>query len=283
VDLLYRRDGGRQPQVLISDTGSYTDMVFGLLRLLGVSYRPELADLPDQKLWRINTAADYGMLDATARGRIDPTRVKRHWPDILRLVASVHSGAVSACDVMRMLQHGGNPTQLGHALAHLGRIFKTLHVLVRAADGVPPAAHPPRPGRPGDRPLQPPGTETVFDPFVGSGTTAVEAVYAGRRAIGVDIDPRWVELTATSAHPPPRRHRHRNDSARRRPPPGTGAAAPTRRRRPGPGHPADSAAPARLPSPQMGQHGPGPSAGDRPQAVGLQVDSAAAPRVPPSC
>ncbi len=28
-----------------------------------------------------------------------------------------------------MLQHGGNPTQLGEALAHYGRIFKTLHVL----------------------------------------------------------------------------------------------------------------------------------------------------------
>ncbi|WP_204009966.1 TRM11 family SAM-dependent methyltransferase [Virgisporangium aurantiacum] len=37
--------------------------------------------------------------------------------------------------------------------------------------------------------------QTVFDPFVGSGTTVVEAVHAGRRAIGVDIDPRWVELT----------------------------------------------------------------------------------------
>jgi hypothetical protein len=30
---------------------------------------------------------------------------------------------------MRILQRGGNPTQLGDALAHFGRIFKTLHVL----------------------------------------------------------------------------------------------------------------------------------------------------------
>jgi TnpA family transposase len=129
VDLFYRRDGGRRPEVLISDTGSYTDMVFGLLKLLGVSYRPELADLPDQKLRRIAPGADYGLLDATARGRIDLARVRRHWPDILRMVASVHSGEVSASDVMRMLQHGGTPTQLGQALAHFGRIFKTLHVL----------------------------------------------------------------------------------------------------------------------------------------------------------
>ena len=129
VDLLYRRDGRRRPEVFISDTGSYSDMVFGLLKLLGVAYRPELADLPDQKLWRFEVHADYGPLDIAARGKIDLSRIRRHWPDIPRIVGSVHDGAVAASDVMRMLQRGGNPTQLGLALAHFGRIFKTLHVL----------------------------------------------------------------------------------------------------------------------------------------------------------
>jgi Tn3 transposase DDE domain len=50
-------------------------------------------------------------------------------PDILRLVASIHTGAVNAYDAMRMLQHSGQPTQLGDALAHFGRIYKTQHVL----------------------------------------------------------------------------------------------------------------------------------------------------------
>jgi TnpA family transposase len=129
VDLMYRRDGGVRPEVFISDTGSYSDMVFGLLKLLGVDYRPELADLPDQKLWRTNPSANYGPLDLAARGRIDLSRVTRHWPDIVRVIASVHSGQIRASDAMRMLQRGGNPTQLGDALAHFGRIFKTLHVL----------------------------------------------------------------------------------------------------------------------------------------------------------
>jgi hypothetical protein len=31
--------------------------------------------------------------------------------------------------MMRMLQRDGNPTQLGEAIAHYGRIFKTLHIL----------------------------------------------------------------------------------------------------------------------------------------------------------
>ena len=129
IDLIYRQDGGTRPEVIISDTGSYSDMVFGLLGLLGFDYRPQLADLPDQKLWQIDHAADYGPLNTAARGKIDLTRVERHWPDILRIVGSIHTGAPSAHDVIGMLAHHGQPTQLGDALAHYDRIFKTQHVL----------------------------------------------------------------------------------------------------------------------------------------------------------
>jgi Tn3 transposase DDE domain len=38
IDVIFGLDGG--------DTGSYSDVVFGLLELLGISYRPALADLP---------------------------------------------------------------------------------------------------------------------------------------------------------------------------------------------------------------------------------------------
>jgi TnpA family transposase len=68
-------------------------------------------------------------VNTAARGAIDLAKVQRHWPDITRVVASVHAGEVSASDVMRILQRGGNPTQPGDALAHFGRIFKTMHVL----------------------------------------------------------------------------------------------------------------------------------------------------------
>jgi TnpA family transposase len=136
VDLLYSSHGGARPEVIITDTGSYSDVVFGLVTLLGFDYRPQLADLPDAKLWRINPAADYGRLDATARGRIDLDRISRHWSDILRVIVSVHTGAVSAYDVLRVISRGGNLTQLGEAIAHYGRIFKTLHVLSFVDDPV---------------------------------------------------------------------------------------------------------------------------------------------------
>jgi hypothetical protein len=47
-----------------------------------------------------------------------------------------------------------------------------------------------------DRYTQP--GQTVYAPFAGSGTIPVEAIHAGRRAIGTDINPRRVELTAAN-------------------------------------------------------------------------------------
>jgi TnpA family transposase len=134
IDLIYRQDGGHRPEVIVTDTGSYSDIVFGLMRLLGFDYRPALADPPIAKLWRIDPAAGYGPLNVAARGKIDLGRVRRHWPDLVRLVASIHTGAVSAHDVLRTLAAGAKPTQLGEAAAHYGRIFKTLHVLAYVDD-----------------------------------------------------------------------------------------------------------------------------------------------------
>jgi TnpA family transposase len=129
IDVLYAQDGGQRPDIVVTDAGSYSDLVFGLVHLFGTQYRPQLADLPDHKLWRIDQRADYGPLNTAARGKIDLSRIRRWWPDILRVTASIHTGTVRAYDVIRMLQRDGHPTPLGEAIAMYGRIFKSLHVL----------------------------------------------------------------------------------------------------------------------------------------------------------
>jgi len=81
IDLIYSQDAGARPEVIVTDTASYSDIAFGLITLLDFDYRPQLADLPDAKLWRIDQAANYGPLNKAARGKIDLARIKRHWPD----------------------------------------------------------------------------------------------------------------------------------------------------------------------------------------------------------
>ena len=84
IDVWFSQDGGQRPDIIVTDAGSYSDLVFGLVSLLGGEYRPALADIPDQKGWRISPSADYGPLSTFARGRIDLARVRaqlaRHPP-----------------------------------------------------------------------------------------------------------------------------------------------------------------------------------------------------------
>lgn len=54
-----------------------TKVVFGPAHLLGKEYRPALADLPDQKLWRTDPEADYGALNHLARGKLHLGKVSR--------------------------------------------------------------------------------------------------------------------------------------------------------------------------------------------------------------
>jgi len=118
-----------QPTKIMTDTGAYSDVVFGLFRLLGYRFSPRLADIGGTRFWRIDADADYGELNAIARQRVSLRRIKAHWDDFLRLAGSLKLGRVPATGIMRTLQVGDRPTQLALALAEFGRIEKTLHTL----------------------------------------------------------------------------------------------------------------------------------------------------------
>ncbi|MEO8222646.1 MAG: Tn3 family transposase [Specibacter sp.] len=133
LDVILNRDGGPAPQMIATDTASYSDIVFGLFRLLGYQFSPRLADMPDQRLWRLTVpdgrAADYGALNAVATNKLSAKRIRAQWADMLRVVGSLHSGSVAGYDLLRMLGRDGNPTPLGAAFADYGRAAKTLHLL----------------------------------------------------------------------------------------------------------------------------------------------------------
>ena len=52
-----------KPTQIMSDTGAYSDVVFGLFRLLGFRFSPRLADVFGTRFWRINPRANYGPLN----------------------------------------------------------------------------------------------------------------------------------------------------------------------------------------------------------------------------
>ena len=57
------------PTEIMTDTGAYTDVVFGLFWLLGYRFCPRIADIGGARYWRIDPSADYGVLNGVARHR----------------------------------------------------------------------------------------------------------------------------------------------------------------------------------------------------------------------
>jgi len=47
-----------QPTRIMTDTGAYSDVVFGLFRLLGYRFSPRLADIGGTRFWRVDPQAD---------------------------------------------------------------------------------------------------------------------------------------------------------------------------------------------------------------------------------
>ena len=126
---LLQNETNLRPVQVMTDTASYSDLVFGLFWLLGYHFCPRLADLGDARFWRIDRSADYGPLNEIGRHRINTELITSNWDDILRVAGSLALGTVPASDLVRALQAGGRPTTLGRAIAELGRIPKTLHLL----------------------------------------------------------------------------------------------------------------------------------------------------------
>ena len=118
-----------QPTQVMTDTGAYSDVIFGLFRLLGYRFSPRIADVSDTRLWRIDSKADYGSFESIARHKINMQRIAESWDDLLRLAGSLKLGRVSATGIMRTLQVGNRSTRIAQALAEFGRIEKTLHIL----------------------------------------------------------------------------------------------------------------------------------------------------------
>jgi TnpA family transposase len=123
-----------QPTQIMTDTGAYSDVVFGLFRLLGYRFSPRLADVGGSRFWRIDPKADYGLLNQVSAHHINLQKIAPHWDDILRLAGSLKLGRVPAAGIMRTLQISDRPTRLAQALAEYGRIEKTLHTLTYIDD-----------------------------------------------------------------------------------------------------------------------------------------------------
>ena len=118
-----------EPTEIMTDTGAYTDVIFGIFWLLGYQFSPRIADIGGARFWRVDPKADYGVLNNLASHKARAALITQHWDELLRLAGSLKLGMVQAGGLMRTLQTNDRPTRLARALEELGRVVKTLYML----------------------------------------------------------------------------------------------------------------------------------------------------------
>jgi TnpA family transposase len=120
--VVLEQDTDLQPTTIMTDTGAYSDVVFGLFRLLGCHFSPRMADIGDSRFWRIDPKAEYGDFDKAGLHKINLQLITQQWDDILRLIGSLKLGKVSPKGIMQMLRLAGKPTKLAQAIREIGWI-----------------------------------------------------------------------------------------------------------------------------------------------------------------
>ena len=112
-----------------TDTGGYTDLIFGLFSLLGFRFAPRLRDLSDQTLYRAKKGADYGVFSPMFKKDIRERLIVEHWDDLNRIAASLKDGLIRPSLLVSRLQSLQRQNPLQQALQEVGRIAKTWHIL----------------------------------------------------------------------------------------------------------------------------------------------------------
>ena len=112
-----------------TDGGGDSEHVFALLALLGFQFAPRIPDLKHRRLYSFAKPSTYPTLEPLIAGRLNVALIRAHWPEILRVAASIRTGSVTASLIMRQLAAYPRQNGVAAALRELGRLERTLFTL----------------------------------------------------------------------------------------------------------------------------------------------------------
>ncbi len=112
-----------------TDGGGDSDHVFALCAMLGFQFAPRIPDLKHRRLYSFDKPSAYPALEPMIAGRINVALIRAHWSEILRVIASIRTGTVTASLIMRQLASHPRQNGVAAAIRELGRLERTLFTL----------------------------------------------------------------------------------------------------------------------------------------------------------
>lgn len=113
-----------------TDTHGYSEAIFAVTHLLGVSYAPRIKNLKKQTLYNFKSSK-YDHADHTVKPTkyINEAIIEECWDDILRLITTIKLKQTSASDIFRRLNSYSKQHKLYQALKSFGQIIKSDFIL----------------------------------------------------------------------------------------------------------------------------------------------------------
>ena len=126
-----------QSDIHSTDTDGYTEVLFGVLHLLGFTFAPRIKDVPGQRLYALKSRKAYALhgYKLLPHGTLQTQPVATQWDEILRFVATIKLKEVTASQLFKRLNSSARQHPLSHALKEFGKLPKS-DFLLRWIDDV---------------------------------------------------------------------------------------------------------------------------------------------------
>ena len=129
LDGLLMTRAGRRIREQYADTGGFTDHVFAVTSLLGYRFIPRIRDLPSKRLHVFDPRRVPQRLTGLTGNKIREDVIVRNWPDILRVAATLASGAFPPSQLLRKFAAYPRQHELAVTLREIGRVERTLFIV----------------------------------------------------------------------------------------------------------------------------------------------------------
>lgn len=114
-----------------TDTHGYSEMIFGVTHLLGISYAPRIKNFKKQRLYSFDNPASYKDrgYKIFPDGKINSELIADNWDNILRLIATIKLKETTASQLFRRLSSYSQQHPLYRAIKEFGKIPKSIFLL----------------------------------------------------------------------------------------------------------------------------------------------------------
>jgi TnpA family transposase len=120
-----------QSDIHSTDTHGYSEIIFAVTHLLGISFAPRIKKFKDQQLYNFESPSALKALGykVFSQKRVNTKVIREQWDYILRLITTIKLKETTASQLFKRLSSYSRQHPLYQALKQFGRIIKTIFLL----------------------------------------------------------------------------------------------------------------------------------------------------------